>query len=1158
MKNQKTFDSEPPLDIKGEELLSLLFNNLEDLFLLVDTHLNIKLTNHKTKKAIKDELGLSFKEGMSVLLLAPPDRHEFLKSLYQDVFSGNSRSTELMLESPSGQKTYLENIFKPARNNQGKIIGAIVIVRDITEKKNAEAGLREMEERWRFALEGANQGVWDWNMVTNEIFYSSSYKKLYGFQEDELKNTLKEWESRIHPNDKYKIKEAIEKHIKSKDPYYESFYRIKDKKEQYKWIMARGVIIGKDGSGNPLRMIGTHTDITDRVKAEENYRLLFYNNPLPMWTYHLDTLRFLDVNNAAVFHYGYSKEEFLAMTIKDIRPKEDIKLLENLIEERRNAISKHTVARHLKKNGEVIWVDLSTNKLEKEDSNYILVLANDITERTRVQNELVKSNERFLYAAKASSEALWEWNITTGELYISETYTDLLGWKIKDIKNFDDWHSNMHQEDKKPIIESFHKSLAEPQTALWSREYRYLRADGQIAYLLNKAVIIRNEKKKAVKVVGAIQDVTGQKKAEQELKKSNERFLLASRASSDAIYDWNLITDEVNWGEGMFLLFGYDQNDKTINLWKKSIHKDDKARIEKSLFKAMSVSKKKIWKEEYRFIKGDGTFSHVLDRGFIMRDASGKPIRMVGSMQDISERKYNEQLLSLERSIFELSANPSVDLKFIVDQLLKGIESLHPDAFTSVLVLNDDGTAALLAAPRLPLSYKKAVNGRKLGPRDGACGAAMHSKKTIIVENVDVDSKCKGFREFAGKFGIKACWSLPIIHSTKIVMGSFGIYFKEVKSPTLSETNTLERIRNILRILMEHHWSLKEIKSANERFDIMMKATHDLIWDWNLENNIIYRGDEGLKTVYGIKNNETIQTNEQWFKRIHPDDRLKVSKVISQVIESKDKKTFDVEYRFQKDDKTYSSVFDRGIIIRNPEGKPIRMIGAAQDITQRKRMEQDLLQNQLEIQKAINQATIDTQEQERGEIGKELHDNVNQVLTTTKLYLDLALSNPELKDELIHKSTKNIIDVINEIRQLSKSLMDPSIGDLGLIDSIKDLIENINLTRKLQVGLTVNEKIESALNKNQKLTIFRIIQETLNNAMKHAKATTVQINLGQTENALELIIQDDGIGFHPEQVKKGVGLKNIKNRIYLINGTHTITSEPEKGCIINIKFPLHQ
>src|SRR5690606_21033921 len=103
--------------------------------------------------------------------------------------------------------------------------------------------------------------------------------------------------------------------------------------------------------------------------------------------------------------------------------------------------------------------------------------------------------------------------------------------------------------------------------------------------------------------------------------------------------------------------------------------------------------------------------------------------------------------------------------------------------------------------------------------------------------------------------------------------------------------------------------------------------------------------------------------------------------------------------------------------------------------TERKRLEQELLQNELEKQKAINQATVDTQEAERSEIGKELHDNVNQVLTTTKLYLDLAMSSPELKDELIIKSNKNIINVINEIRQLSRSLMDPSIGDLGLIDS---------------------------------------------------------------------------------------------------------------------------
>ncbi|HEV7620271.1 MAG TPA: PAS domain-containing protein, partial [Flavisolibacter sp.] len=665
------------------------------------------------------------------------------------------------------------------------------------------------------------------------------------------------------------------------------------------------------------------------------------------------------------------------------------------------------------------------------------------------------------------------------------------------------------------------------------------------------------ENKVATKIIGAIQDVSGQKKIEQELKKSNERFLLASRAASDAIYDWDLLTNEVLWSEGIHLLFGYSQNNIPADLWKNSLHPDDKEKVEKNLSRVLSASKKKIWKEEYQFRKADGSYSHVLDRGFIMRDNTGRSIRMVGSIQDITERKYNEQLLSMERSIFELSANPEVELKYIVNKLLKGVEAIYTDAYTSVIVLNADGKVESLAAPRLPTAYSKAVNGLKLGPEDGSCGEAIHNKKTIIVDDIAAHPEWKEFGEVAARFNLKACCSLPIVHSSNIVMGTFDIYYKEVRTPGVSEMNTLDRVRNILRILMEHHWSLNEIKIAKERFDIMMKATHDLIWDWDLEKNIIYRDEEGLKTVYGINDNETIKTSEEWIKRIHPDDRLRVKKVIEEIISSQHRNTFDVEYRFKKENGTFSSVYDRGMIIRNKDGKSIRMIGAAQDITERKEMEQELLQNELESQKAINQATVDTQEQERSEIGKELHDNVNQVLTTTKLYLDLALSNPELKDELIHKSSKNIIGVINEIRQLSRSLMDPSIGDLGLIDSINDLIESINLTRKLHVSLKVDKEIELILDKNHKLTIFRIIQEALNNAIKHAKATGVAIQLGSAQNSISLIIQDDGIGFDPDNVKKGVGLKNIQNRIYLINGTHSITSAPDKGCIIKIKFPIH-
>jgi signal transduction histidine kinase len=180
------------------------------------------------------------------------------------------------------------------------------------------------------------------------------------------------------------------------------------------------------------------------------------------------------------------------------------------------------------------------------------------------------------------------------------------------------------------------------------------------------------------------------------------------------------------------------------------------------------------------------------------------------------------------------------------------------------------------------------------------------------------------------------------------------------------------------------------------------------------------------------------------------------------------------------------------------------------------------------------------------------------VLTTTKLYLELALANEEMMKELIKKSSKNISNLINEIRQLSRSLMDPTIGDLGIVDSINDLVDNINLTRTIFISLEIDEIIENLLDRNQKLTIFRIIQESINNVIKHAKANFVTIYIICGKDNIELEIKDDGVGFISESVKKGAGLKNITNRVYLVNGSFAIESEPGKGSSIKINFPIQK
>jgi PAS domain S-box-containing protein len=348
---------------------------------------------------------------------------------------------------------------------------------------------------------------------------------------------------------------------------------------------------------------------------------------------------------------------------------------------------------------------------------------------------------------------------------------------------------------------------------------------------------------------------------------------------------------------------------------------------------------------------------------------------------------------------------------------------------------------------------------------------------------------------------------------------------------------------------------MQAIRQANERFDIVMRATNDMIWDWNLETNEIYRDSFGVARVYGLLDPEETSNLEKWLNRVHPEDREQVLFAIEHLTEGK-KQTFEIEYRFRTEDNEWRFIYDRGMALHNERGRPIRMIGSAQNISERKKLEMEIRNNMLERQRAINQATVETQEMERKEIGSELHDNVNQVLTTTKLYLELATSHPELKDEMIQKSTANIIKVINEIRQLSRSLMEPSIGDLGLVEAISDLVENLNMTRKLHVLFRADDGFDEVLTKNQKLTLFRIIQEATNNIIRHSGAKFTSIVLEKETDSGKLIIEDNGNGFHPEKVKRGTGLNNIKNRVYLVNGDCRIESAPGIGTRILIQFPI--
>jgi signal transduction histidine kinase len=219
---------------------------------------------------------------------------------------------------------------------------------------------------------------------------------------------------------------------------------------------------------------------------------------------------------------------------------------------------------------------------------------------------------------------------------------------------------------------------------------------------------------------------------------------------------------------------------------------------------------------------------------------------------------------------------------------------------------------------------------------------------------------------------------------------------------------------------------------------------------------------------------------------------------------------------------------------------------------QRKWKEGQLERSERQKQQEIMEAVLKAEEKERTSIGEELHDNINQVLASAKLYIETAIRSPQDRDEYLRQGV-HIIDVaIQEIRQLSKDLVATGFRHHGLVAAIKDATEVIETARGIRFAFNMESFDESILSEGHKLALYRMVQEQLNNIVKHAHATEVYLELYTSGGKAALTITDNGRGFDTAARPKGIGLSNIASRASFYNGTMQIRSAPGKGCQLKV------
>lgn len=499
---------------------------------------------------------------MAELIVPPEHRESHRRGMARYLATGEAsvlgRRIEILAIRKDGETIPVELAITVIRQDGPPVFTAHL--RDITDRKRADEALRASEERFSLAVRGTNDGLWDWDLSDDSVYYSPRFAELLGFEDGEFEHVLDSWKVRLHPEDRERVLASIADHFERRGPF-DVEYRLRRKGGDYRWFQARGQAIWST-NGGVSRMAGSITDVTDRRAAEDALRDSEAEaRKLALVARHTDNAVIITDRDGRIewVNEGFTRvSEYPFVEAIGRRPGQLLQGPETdqaTVELMRSHLSRGEGFRHeivnYSRSGRKYWLSLEVVPVRDSSGEVVQFLAieSDVTERKRADealrrlnaelevrvkertadllrsnDELRESQERFEIVAKATNDVIWDWSPETGRFWWSDQIQTLFGYRPGEVgADVSWWVDVIHPDDRGRVLGGLDQFFDGDGVA-WSDEYRFRRADGSYAHVLGRGHVVRDDLGRPQRTIGANMDISERKRSEVEIRALNAKL----------------------------------------------------------------------------------------------------------------------------------------------------------------------------------------------------------------------------------------------------------------------------------------------------------------------------------------------------------------------------------------------------------------------------------------------------------------------------------------------------------------------------------------------------------------------------------------------------------------------------------------------------------